>query len=169
MTTSFEFRGRNYALNSQGELTEKEEVEAVSVMLGQTYKESAKRRGVSPETAKCQRASAKSKVKAHSLSEFIMAIISRGWLRPFLQGLLRRAAQKARILKSPSHTQARNRRCAEVLGPDPLQPLLCHPTHVDFPFHQLTSAQRDHVQKLSNANAVRYLAFLAAREEVSCL
>jgi DNA-binding CsgD family transcriptional regulator len=153
MTTQFKFRGTTYALASKGELTNKEEVEATAIMLGLTYKESAKQRGVSPETAKCQRASAKSKVGARSQSEFIMEIISRGWLVTFIKGVLRRAARFA----NTNHRKTKAQRQS-----NPLFPLFCHKPNADLPFFQLTPVQQEHTAKLSAENAVRYLAYLAA-------
>lgn len=164
MTTQFQFRDRNYALNSQGQLTEKEEVEAASILLGLTYKESARQRGVSPETAKTQRASAKAKVGASSLPEFVMTVISKGWLRDFLKGLLRRAAQKARRRSFENDSQAHTPWQLGSTTAGLPTPLFTFDVRADFSFGRLTATQRAHLRKINAANAVRYIAYLAVRE-----
>lgn len=72
----------NYSvvIDSKGALSPKEEVEAAAICLGRSTKESAKLRGVSPETCKCQRANAKSKVDATGQCAFILSLLARGWL-----------------------------------------------------------------------------------------
>lgn len=99
--STFTFKGTTFHLATGGLLSEKEQIEAVAVICGLTTKESAKLRQVSPETVKCQRASAKSKVGARSQVEFIMVCIARGWLTTdalplFLERML--ADPKARYL-----------------------------------------------------------------------
>lgn len=152
MTTQFHYRNTCFALSSHGELSEKEEVEAVAILQGLTCKESAKARGVSPETVKCQRAMAKYKVGARSQVDFVMTVVSRGWLSTFLQGVLRRAAQFAKTRK--------DRQQAHTLN-EGLVPILCHRPDGDLPFFELTHTQKNHVVRLKADNAVRYLAFLA--------
>ena len=72
----------NYSvvIDSKGALSPKEEVEAAAICLGLTTFESARRRGVSPETCKCQRANAKSKVAVSNQEQFITMLLVKGWL-----------------------------------------------------------------------------------------
>ena len=148
MSACFKFRGTHYELFTNGELTDKEETEAVAIMLGLTCKESAKQRGVSPETAKCQRASAKAKVAAHSQVEFVMHVMASGWLRSFLRGFLVGASRRAVPNPSLSRTS-------------PMIP--GHAQHnPDLRYLDVPGPQRQHLIKLKGANQRRYAQYLLA-------
>ena len=161
MTTQFTYRDTTYALDTKGELSEKEEIEAVAVLQGHTCKQSAKNRGVSPETVKAQRASAKSKLGAHSLPEFVMGIINRGWLLSVLRGLLRRATLQAK--RGLAHLQA----FMHLFKPNTASApefVFRHSQRAAIQYGQLSPRQRDHLFTLDRHNAARYMAFLATRK-----
>ncbi|WP_417518820.1 helix-turn-helix transcriptional regulator [Marinobacter sp.] len=67
-------------IDSDGQLSPKEEIEAAAICLGRSTKQSAKLRAVSPETCKSQRTAAKAKVGASNQCEFVLTLVARGWL-----------------------------------------------------------------------------------------
>lgn len=153
----FTHGGRTYAVDSGGRLSPREETEVAAVLCGQTHKESAKVRGVSPDTAKAQRASARAKLNARSVSELALGLIRQGWLLAFHRGVLRCATQIARLHVHLAHGRAERFTDSDVPVFTFSAPALS--------VRRMTPRQRTHARSLSSANRERYSRYLASRAE----
>lgn len=75
------FKGRKFVIDSAGALSPKEELEAVAIIHLKSSKQSAKERGVSPETTRKQRLSARLKTNASNQCDFVLMLLTNNWLR----------------------------------------------------------------------------------------